>query len=104
MPGITERRQGGDVRLGEGLLVLQRLERGQGSAVSSRGGSPVGVRSGGRGAGAEGLGQQDDVRPAWLEQTWEGPARLKSGKSRALSVMGFEGRASGTCSGVTCRV
>lgn len=35
MPGITERRQGGDVGLGEGLVVLQRLERGQGSAVSS---------------------------------------------------------------------
>lgn len=64
----------------------------------------MGVCSREPGAGAEGPGRQDGARPAWLERTWEGPARLRSGKSRALWVMGFEGRASGTCSGVTCRV
>ena len=62
------------------------------------------VRSGEREAGAEGRGRQDAARPAWLEQTWEGPARLRSGRSRALWVMGFEGRTSGICSGVTCGV
>ena len=43
MTGITERRQGGDVRLGKGLVALQRLERGEGSALRSRVGGPCHV-------------------------------------------------------------
>ena len=90
---------------GAGSVAEAGEGRGLSSEESSGRAVPCGhVRSGEREAGAEGRGRQDAARPAWLEQTWEGPARLRSGRSRALWVMGFEGKTSGICSGVTCGV